>query len=129
MKTLVILLTALTTWSVQAAPLKQTLECGSGSPSAGLVRIDLDNSTFREGSGFTDAVDGRLYFEYSSVARMACDGIIQNGNFNVDCVGLYAGMREPTVVKIRGEGDHVVARWTTAQVYGHRAMVSECVVK
>ena len=114
--------------NVRAAP-TETLKCGN--PEAmhhGAVWLDLDSSFHRPGSGFKVAVDGRILYQFSSVGHLICDGFIERNEFDIDCVGIYSGLREPTVVKVRTEGGKIVAYWKTSRLYKGKDMKSECQV-
>jgi hypothetical protein len=108
---------------------KQTLVCQNGNGIQGRVQIDLDDSGYDAGSGYTEAVNGTIGYEYSSVGRMVCEGLIQNLNFDVTCVGLWAGFREPTVVTLKTTKGMTTAHWQTEKAYGSKAMSTDCVVK
>lgn len=112
-----------------AAGTTQTLVCEESSPMLGQIRVDIDSSAYDPGSGYAAAVNASLTYQYSTVSSMVCDGIIKNLNFDVDCTGFYAGVREPTVVKFRTVDGVTTADWVTQKAYGSVKKTTACIVK
>lgn len=109
-----------------AASETKNLVCDVGHSGHGAVSVQLSSEGWDPASGYMRVVDASLYFNYSGVQDMSCDGIVRRNEFDVDCVGLYAGIRQPTLLKLRSEGHHIVALWRTNKYYGNKAMKSVC---
>jgi len=108
---------------------KQDLICQNGNGIQGNIRAVVDDSGYDPGSGYADITTASIGYEYSSVQRMVCEGLIHNSNFDVTCVGLWAGMREPTVMTIKTANGKTTAHWQTEKAYGNKAMTTDCVLK
>ncbi len=109
-----------------ANPQIERLICNDGGPAhQGTVRATLDASSFTPGSGHRDMTTATVYYNFSTVNQMVCEGIVRDNHFDVDCVGFYVG-REVTKVLFRSENGKIVAHWQTSRPYGNEPRVSEC---
>lgn len=129
MKLTLALITMFAGLNAFAADTTQTLVCPEISPNLGKIVLEIDSSPYDPGSGYSAPVNARLNYEYSSVSKMACEGIVKDLNFDVDCVGLYAGFREPTVVKFRTANGQTTADWVTLKQYGSVHKTTACTVQ
>ncbi|MGE3684392.1 MAG: hypothetical protein AB7G93_21945 [Bdellovibrionales bacterium] len=125
-KTFTGLVATLVAGGASATPATHVLNCSHRPGFEGSIRISLDAASFTPGSGYMRPLDGRLTYQFSYIGHMACDGIAKVGEFDFDCVGLYSGIREPMVTKIRNDGENIWAEWRTNRYYGNEEKRTPC---
>jgi hypothetical protein len=90
------------------------------------VRVDLDSSNYRKGSGYVALVNARVQYQYSSTTGMVCLGVSRLDRFKTNCVGYYYS-GEITEIKVRTESSgEIYVYWTTNQAYGQIKKKTRC---